>query len=174
MPLHPTIARALADMSPPPPGPPDPAALRAVEAARLPPPESRRPPHAVEDRTLDGAAGPVPLRLYRPSAAAALPVLVHLRGGASVLGFLDRHDHVARELAQAARVLVVSVGCRLAPEHRFPAGLLDCLGVVRWIAERGVAPADGIGWDRRRSRSRATARAAISRLRSPASRRTRS
>ena len=147
MPLHPTIARFLADMPAPPPGPLNPEAMRAGEESQVPAPEKRLPVHTVADLTLPTTAGEVPVRVYTPSGAESHPVLVYFHGGAFFLGSLNTHDHVARELANATGCTVVSVGCRRAPEHAFPAGLDDCYAVVRWIAGHGREPGRGIGWD---------------------------
>lgn len=147
MPLHPTIARFLADMPAPPPGPLNPEAMRAGEESQVPAPEKRLPVHTVADLTLPTTAGEVPVRVYTPSGAETHPVLVYFHGGAFFLGSLNTHDHVARELANATGCTVVSVGYRRAPEHAFPAGLDDCYAVVRWIAEHGREPGRGIGWD---------------------------
>ena len=147
MPLHPTIARFLADMPAPPPGPLNPEAMRAGEESQVPAPEKRLPVHTVADLTLPTTAGDVPVRVYTPSGAETHPVLVYFHGGAFFLGSLNTHDHVARELANATGCTVVSVGYRRAPEHAFPAGLDDCYAVVRWIAGHGREPGRGIGWD---------------------------
>ena len=147
MPLHPTIARFLADMPAPPPGPLNPEAMRAGEESHVPAPEKRLPVHTVADLTLPTTAGEVPVRVYTPSGAESHPVLVYFHGGAFFLGSLNTHDHVARELANATGCTVVSVGYRRAPEHAFPAGLDDCYAVVRWIAGHGREPGRGIGWD---------------------------
>lgn len=147
MPLHPTIARFLADMPAPPPGPLNPEAMRAGEESQVPASEKRLPVHTVADLTLPTTAGEVPVRVYTPSGAETHPVLVYFHGGAFFLGSLNTHDHVARELANATGCTVVSVGYRRAPEHAFPAGLDDCYAVVRWIAEHGREPGRGIGWD---------------------------
>jgi acetyl esterase len=56
-----------------------------------------------------------------------------------VIGSLDSHDGVCRRLAQAGGLMVASIDYRLAPEHKFPAGLEDCLAAVRWIAAEGRA-----------------------------------
>ena len=101
MPLHPTIARFLADMPAPPPGPLNPEAMRAGEESQVPAPEKRLPVHTVADLTLPTTAGDVPVRVYTPSGAETHPVLVYFHGGAFFLGSLNTHDHVARELANA-------------------------------------------------------------------------
>ncbi|MDA0634895.1 alpha/beta hydrolase [Nonomuraea sp. MCN248] len=139
MPLHPDIAKALATLPPPPPGPLDPVAMRAAEEAQVPPVAGRLPLHAVEDAT----AGEVPVRIYTPDEAGTHGLLIYFHGGAFFLGSLDTHDHVARSLAKATGLKVVSVGYRRAPEHAFPAGLDDCYAVVRWAAANG----ESLGWD---------------------------
>lgn len=145
MTIHPKIAEALAALPAPPPGPLDPVAMRAWEAAQVPPLEQRVPVESVVDEVVDG----VPVRVYRsgvtgdPTAGHRSPhsgsrgTIVYMHGGAFFLGSLDTHDHVARALANATGWAVVSVGYRLAPEHAFPAGLDDCWTVVRWAAEQG-------------------------------------
>ncbi|AHK34922.1 lipase/esterase [Rhodococcus opacus PD630] len=133
MPLHPQIAQVIANLPAPPEGPLDPAAMRAGEQAQVTPVEERLPLHAVEDST----AGDVPVRIYTPVDADSYGLLVYFHGGAFFLGSLDTHDHVARSLAKETGLKVVSVDYRRAPEAAFPAGLQDCLGVVRWVAENG-------------------------------------
>ncbi|PBC55831.1 alpha/beta hydrolase [Rhodococcus sp. ACPA1] len=133
MPLHPQIAQVIANLPAPPEGPLDPAAMRAGEQAQVTPVEERLPLHAVEDST----AGDVPVRIYTPVDADSYGLLVYFHGGAFFLGSLDTHDHVARSLAMETGLKVVSVDYRRAPEAAFPAGLQDCLGVVRWVAENG-------------------------------------
>lgn len=92
---------------------------------------------SVEDRTLPGPGGPLPVRVYRPretiGSARALPLLVFAHGGAWVLGDLDSADAMARALCNQARCVLVSVGYRLAPEHRFPAAHEDLLAATRWV-----------------------------------------
>ncbi|GAA0823070.1 alpha/beta hydrolase [Streptosporangium amethystogenes subsp. fukuiense] len=143
MPLHPDIARTLAGLPAPPPGPLNPAAMRAGEESQVPPVADRLPLHSVEDLTARTAAGEVPVRVYTPVEADAYGVLVYFHGGAFFLGSLETHDHVARSLAGETGLKVVSVGYRLAPEHAFPAGLEDCYAAVRWAAENG----ETLGWD---------------------------
>lgn len=147
MALHPTVAQFIASLPPPPPGPLNPTAMRAADESHVAPMEKRLAVHSVFDKRLPTAAGEVPVRVYKPSAADAHPVLVYFHGGAFFLGSLNTYDHVARALANAAQCVVVSVDYRLAPEHAFPAGLSDCYGVVQWIAQNGRDPSNEIGWD---------------------------
>jgi len=91
----------------------------------------------VEDRTIPGPAGPVPVRLYTPEAVGTLPILVYFHGGGWVFGDLESHNAMCRIAAHEADCLVVAVHYRLAPEHKFPAGLEDCIAATRWCAEHG-------------------------------------
>lgn len=147
MALHPVVAQFIASLPPAPPGPPNRAAMRAADESHVAPMEKRLPLHAVFDKTLSTSAGAVPVRVYKPTAAAAHPVLVYFHGGAFFLGSLNTHDHVARALADATQAVVVAVDYRLAPEHAFPAGLDDCYAAVEWIARHGRDPGNEIGWD---------------------------
>jgi acetyl esterase len=99
------------------------------------------PAPAGEDMTIPGPAGPVPVRVYRAELAAGSPryrsargAAVFFHGGGWVLGGLDSHDTLCRELAARAGVALVAVGYRLAPEHPYPAGLDDCAAATRWVA----------------------------------------
>ena len=151
MALHPEVAKFIASLPPPSPGPLNPAAMRAGDESHVPPLEKRLPVGAVADAVLPTPAGDVPVRIYKPKALESqngpLPVLVYFHGGAFFLGSLNTHDHVARELTNATGGIVVSVGYRLAPEQKFPAGLHDCYGVVQWIAKHGKTGEHGIAWD---------------------------
>jgi len=147
MALHPKVAQFIASLPPPPPGPLNPEAMRAADESHVAPMEERLPVHSVFDKSVPTPAGDVPVRVYKPTAADAHPVLVYFHGGAFFLGSLNTHDHVARSLARATQCVVVSVGYRLAPEHAFPSGLSDCYGVIQWIEKDGRSPSEGIGWD---------------------------
>jgi acetyl esterase len=88
----------------------------------------------------DATAAGVPVRVYRPEADGALAAIVHLHGGGWVLGDLDTHDAVCRDLAAGSGCAVVAVDYRLAPEHPFPAALEDSMAVVRAVDELGLDP----------------------------------
>jgi acetyl esterase len=100
------------------------------------------PVASVEDRTVPGPAGPVPVRLYRPEGEGLLGGLVWFHGGGFVIGDLETHDHVCRELANRSGGVVVAVDYRLAPEHPYPAAVEDCWAALEWVAAE--APALGI------------------------------
>ena len=107
----------------------------------VPPP----PLHEVRDLQIEGAAGPLPARLYRPAPPAGPgPGLLYVHGGGFVVGDLDTHDTACRLLARDSGVAVLSVDYRLAPEHPFPAAVEDALAAWRWVvgagAELGLDP----------------------------------
>jgi len=88
----------------------------------------------VEDFTLparDGAA--LPARLYAPSLEK-LPVLLYFHGGGFTIGSIASHDILCRELSRIAGCAVVSLGYRLAPEHRFPTAVNDAWDAALWLA----------------------------------------
>ena len=89
---------------------------------------------AVENITIPGPAGDVPIRIYQPTAAEPCPVLMYFHGGCWVLCNLDTHDFICRALANRGGCVVVSVDYRLAPEHPYPAGLDDCWAATEWVA----------------------------------------
>ena len=96
----------------------------------------------VRELQAQGPHGSIPLRLYRPvgaQEAALLPVLVYFHGGGFVIGDLDTHDVLCRELANGAGCAVVAVDYRMAPEHRFPCAVDDCLAATRWVAQNAPA-----------------------------------
>ena len=86
-----------------------------------------------ESLSIEGPGGPLPLRAYRPAeqdASAPLIVFAHFGGG--VIGDLETCHAFCGILAKIARTAVLSVDYRLAPDHRFPAGLDDVLAAYRW------------------------------------------
>jgi len=150
--LHPQIQRVLQVMAE--------ANLKSIEA--LTPAEARAqmeataqarkaeplPVDRVAERSIPGPAGDIRLRLYRPKAAAPLPAIVYYHGGGHVIGSLDTHDLIARNLCAGAEALVASVDYRMGPEHKFPAAVEDSFAALKWVhanaPELGVDP-DRIG-----------------------------
>jgi acetyl esterase len=96
---------------------------------------------SVCDVEIPGPAGPLRLRLYRglgTDPGAALPCMVYLHGGGWVIGSLESHDRMCRQLANRAGICVIAVDYRLAPEHPFPAALDDAAAALRWVAEQAA------------------------------------
>lgn len=92
---------------------------------------------SVRDLSIGGKHGPITLRLYRGAGAQAtaiLPCMLFLHGGGWVIGNLESHDRLCRRIANLARICVVAVDYRLAPEHRFPAALDDSASALEWLS----------------------------------------
>jgi acetyl esterase len=135
--LHPQIQRVLQVMAE--------ANLRPIEA--MTPAEAREqmeataqarkaeplPVDRVRERSVAGPAGDIRLRRYWPNRAAPLPAIVYYHGGGHVIGSLDTHDLVARNLCAGAEALVASVDYRMGPEHRFPAAVEDSFAALKWV-----------------------------------------
>jgi len=85
-----------------------------------------------EDRRVAGRRGSIRVRIYRPGGSG-LPVLVYYHGGGWVIGSIESHDGQCARLASDARCVVVSVDYRMAPEHPFPAAVVDALEAFRWV-----------------------------------------
>jgi acetyl esterase len=140
----------------------DPAAvglLEQLEAAGLPPLNEMSPADAreaaagfaelggegeavaaVENRTVPGPHGTVPVRVYTPEAGEGpRPCLVYIHGGGWVIGDPDMTDAICRAVANRAECVVVSVDYRLSPEHKFPIALDDCYAAVTWVAENAAS-----------------------------------
>jgi acetyl esterase len=103
--------------------------------------ERREDVAAVEDRTIPGPAGEIPIRIYTPSTAdgaAPTGLVVFLHGGGFVVGDLDTHDGSARLLANRSGAIVVAVDYRLAPEAPAPAAVDDALAALRWAADHAA------------------------------------
>ena len=92
----------------------------------------RVPLPRVEDFSLAGR----PARLYAPASegAARLPLMLYLHGGGFVIGSLDSHDSLCRQLALRSGGAVVALDYRLAPEHPFPAAVEDTWAAIHWLA----------------------------------------
>ncbi|MFK7984126.1 MAG: alpha/beta hydrolase [Saprospiraceae bacterium] len=91
----------------------------------------------VENQTISIANQSIPIRIYSNSKEENLPILIYYHGGGWVVGDLETHDGICRLLAKSAKVLVVSVAYRLAPEHPYPIPLEDSYNALLWMAENG-------------------------------------
>ncbi len=86
----------------------------------------------VTNRTIPGAGGPIPIRIYTPKGAGPFPVIVYYHGGGWVIADLDTYDASPRALANLANAIVVSAHYRQGPEHKFPAAHQDAFTAYRW------------------------------------------
>jgi acetyl esterase len=147
MDVHPQIQKALEALAK--------AKLPAIET--LTPAEAREQMNAMararggepatiartEDRAAPGPAGPIPVRVYWPNATGTLPAVLYFHGGGHVIGDLDTHDRIARNLCAGAEAVIVSVDYRMGPEHKFPAAIDDARAALHWL----VDAARGLGAD---------------------------
>jgi acetyl esterase/lipase len=88
------------------------------------------------DQLVPGGAGEpdVPVRVYEPEGCSADgPVILHIHGGAFVIGSIAQDNQSCERMAVATGRPVVSVEYRLSPEHPFPAGITDCFAVYQWL-----------------------------------------
>lgn len=97
------------------------------------------PDVAVTEVSVAGPGGPIRCQVYavqyRP---VPKPVLLYIHGGGFTVGSSEDTAYITSRLAAETGILVVSVNYRLAPEWPFPAGLDDCLAVLRWLRANAV------------------------------------
>jgi acetyl esterase len=93
----------------------------------------------VEDRTIPGPNGEIPIRIYTPDGTGPFGALVYFHGGGWVVGNIEMTDQPCRMITKAAGCVTVSVDYRLAPEHKFPAGPEDCYAATKWVADNATA-----------------------------------
>lgn len=95
----------------------------------------------IEDRSIPGPIGDIPVRLYTPVAGggSALPVLVYFHGGGWVIGDLETHDALCRTLANESGCKVMAVDYRLGPEDKCPAAVEDAYAAVEWVERNGAS-----------------------------------
>jgi acetyl esterase/lipase len=110
-------------------------------------PPGSEPVGGMRDRLLSVPGGAIVLRVYSPlgKPERVLPGIVFFHGGGWVAGSLESHDGFCRRLANESGCRVIAVDYRLAPEHRFPAGLEDGIAAFAHVAKNarsfGIDPA---------------------------------
>ena len=130
-------------------------ALKALEEAQIPaieslsPQEARaqmdamvrarggepRPVGRVENGKVAGPGGEIAVRITWPEADVPLGAVLYFHGGGHVIGNLDTHDRIARNLTAGAEAVVVSVDYRMGPENKFPAAVEDAWAALCWLAD---------------------------------------
>jgi acetyl esterase len=94
----------------------------------------------IVDRTIAGPGGRLRVRFYRPAGSVArlLPTILYFHGGGWAIGSLEAYDLPCRFFCARSGCAVVAVDYRLAPEHKFPAGVDGAIAAFRWLAAEGV------------------------------------
>lgn len=82
-------------------------------------------------------------RVAAPSPHGAERVVLHLHGGAYLMGSPATHRGLAAALSRSAQAPVLLPRYRLAPEATHPAAVDDAIAAYRWLLDQGV-PAERI------------------------------
>ena len=93
------------------------------------------PEGKIENLTIDGPHGPIPIRVLWPPQGEPIGTLVFFHGGGFVVGDLETHHMHCLRFASRARLVVVNVNYRHAPEHPFPQGIDDAFAATKWASE---------------------------------------
>jgi len=96
---------------------------------------------SVDNRTIDGPAGDIDIRIYKPASereGKTLPVALYVHGGGWVIADIDTYDRSARAVCNAAHCIVVSTDYRRGPEDRFPAAHDDVYAVYKWTLDNAA------------------------------------
>lgn len=109
----------------------------------------------VRDFVVEGQHGPITVREFRPAGLQErrdLPAVIYFHGGGWVIGDIDTHDTLCRQLCNGSGAAIYSVNYAKAPEHPFPGAINDAIAVTRHVADNhqalGIDPARmGTGGD---------------------------
>ena len=97
------------------------------------------PGSRVEDRTIPGPGGAIPVRIYTPAGTGPFPVVVYSHGGGWVIATIDTYDSSARALADEAGAIVMSIEYRKGPENPFPAAHDDAFAAYQWVLQNAAS-----------------------------------
>jgi acetyl esterase/lipase len=75
-----------------------------------------------------------------PKSSKEEPVVYYLHGGGYISGSAKSCRPITATLARLLQARVFGLDYRLAPEHRFPAGLDDAVAGYRWLLASGINP----------------------------------
>ncbi len=129
--------------------------LTAVEARKQPSPgealkqlmkrEGLKPEKVshISNQKIPGPGQPIPIRIYSPAGEGPFPIILYYHGGGFVIADIDAYDAAPRILANAVAAVVISVGYRQGPEHKFPAAHEDAFAAYQWaLAHAGTFKGD--------------------------------
>jgi epsilon-lactone hydrolase len=98
---------------------------------------ARNEPHIEGVRLIRLKIGDIPCEWVLAPGADPDLRLLYLHGGGWVSGSGGNYLPLAADISVAAKCAVLLPDYRLAPEHRFPAGLEDCIGAHDWLIANG-------------------------------------
>jgi len=115
-------------------------------------PKPRLPTGRLQRFEVRGPNGPILVETVWPAEGEPIGTLVYFHGGGYIIGDIDSHQAHAIRFANRARVVVMNVDYRLAPEHPFPQGVDDAIAAARWAHAHldrlgGVARPLAVGGD---------------------------
>lgn len=91
-------------------------------------------------RSAPVVAGSAPARWIDVDGARHDHVVLYLHGGAFVAETPTFHGGLLARICHEARARGLMLSYRLAPEHRYPLALDDCIAAYRWLLDQGHAP----------------------------------
>lgn len=108
--------------------------LNKIQAAPI-----KKMPADIEDRTIPGGPeGEVSIRIVRPKGSTGmLPPVLYIHGGGWVLGNMDTHDRLIREIANGAQAAIIFVNYTPSPEAHYPIAIEEAYAATKWVAEKG-------------------------------------
>lgn len=83
-------------------------------------------------------ANGVPGEWVIPAGVGSERVILYLHGGAYNAGSTRSHRALAANIAYAAHARALTIDYRLAPEHTYPAALVDAFSAYKWLLEQGM------------------------------------
>jgi acetyl esterase/lipase len=115
-------------------------------------PRPKLPTGKLERFSIPGSVGEILVERVPPADGEPIGTLVFFHGGGFIIGDIDSHQAHAIRLANRARVVVLNVDYRLAPEYPFPAAVDDAIAATRWAARHldrlgGAGKPMGVGGD---------------------------
>ena len=83
--------------------------------------------------TIPTRHGSVSTRAYKHPNGKNAPLIIFFHGGGWCIGSIDTHDEECTRLSLASEYSVLSIDYSLAPEHRFPRAVEECIDATEWV-----------------------------------------
>ncbi|RHW38271.1 alpha/beta hydrolase [Lysinibacillus yapensis] len=77
----------------------------------------------------------IPIRIYTPQGNGPFPIILYFHGGGWVLNDIETCHASCQLIASLSDAIVISVGYRLAPQHKFPTPLYDAYDAFLWTVK---------------------------------------